>query len=75
MNSFLIAITVVCPLLIYMMVGAGIQKLGIMSKENFKALNTMIFKIFIPLGVFFDIYETNQFTEKIKSLFFKNKSA
>ena len=59
MNSFLIAITVVCPLLIYMMVGAGIQKLGIMSKENFKALNTMIFKIFIPLGVFFDIYETN----------------
>lgn len=59
MGSLQLAASVVTPLLVYMVVGGIIRKLGIMSVENFKALNTMIFKALIPLALFFDIYRAD----------------
>lgn len=56
MGSFMMAVTVVSPLLVYMVIGALIRKCGIFSVDNFKSLNVMIFRVFIPLALFRDIY-------------------
>lgn len=57
MDNFLLAVKVVLPLLIYMAVGFMTRKRGIFSAENFRALNRMTFRIFMPLTLFFNIYE------------------
>ncbi|NBJ92445.1 AEC family transporter [Parablautia muri] len=57
MDNFLLAAKVVLPLLIYMAVGLMVRKRGIFPAENFKALNSMTFRIFMPLTLFFNIYE------------------
>lgn len=59
MENFTIAVAVVLPLLIYMTVGKFIEKLHILSKDHFKAMNGMIFRIFIPLNLFVSVYESN----------------
>lgn len=59
MENFTIAAAVVLPLFIYMVVGKLIEKLHILSQDNFKAMNGMIFNIFIPLALFFNIYSVD----------------
>lgn len=59
MDSFWLAARVVTPLLIYMLVGGLVKKMKFMTQENFKALNKMIFQVFIPLALFFDVYEAD----------------
>lgn len=59
MNSFIMAAEVVLPLIVYMSVGVLIQRRKIMSKEYFKVLNNMIFKVLIPLTLFFNVYEVD----------------
>lgn len=59
MDSFLLAVSVVLPLLIYMMVGMLIRRLGILSEDHLKAMNRMIFKSMIPLALFFSVYRAD----------------
>ncbi len=56
MSSFQIALQVVAPLMIYMVIGILIRKAGICTVENFKALNQVLFRVFIPLSLFFSVY-------------------
>lgn len=59
MDSFMLALFVVLPLVVYMAVGGLIQKFCIFSKENFKALNGLNFKVFIPLTLFVNVYRAD----------------
>ena len=59
MNSFMLALSVVLPLVVYMTVGGLIRRFSIFSKENFKTLNGLIFKIFIPLTLFMNVYRAD----------------
>ena len=59
MESLIVAIKVVYPLMIYMMIGWFIKKRGIMNKDHFKTVNETVFKVILPIGIFFDIYETD----------------
>lgn len=49
----------VTPLLVYMVVGVLVKRLAIMTEDNCKALNSMIFRILIPLMLFCSIYEAD----------------
>lgn len=69
MESFFLAASVVVPFVVYMAVGGLIRKLGILAKDQFKALNTMIFRIFIPLTLFFNVYDAD-LGETVKPVFF-----
>lgn len=57
MESFRLATSVVLPLVIYMVVGSCLRKMRIISLDACKEMNSAIFKIFIPLSLFFNIYE------------------
>lgn len=59
MEYFMLAVSVVLPLLIYMLVGALIKYLRIFEEETFKAVNRMIFRIMIPLALFFSVYRAD----------------
>lgn len=59
MESLILAASVVFPLLVYMVVGGLARKCKIMTEEQFKAFNGMIFRIFIPLALFFDVYKSD----------------
>lgn len=59
MESFSLAFSVVFPLLVYMVIGGIIRKLNIYSYENFRSLNGLIFKLFIPLSLFIDVYKAD----------------
>ena len=59
MNSLKLALSVVLPLLIYMLVGIFIRKTKILREDHLRALNRMIFKIMIPLALFFSIYRAD----------------
>ncbi len=52
MQAFTLSSGVVIPLMIYMLIGFFIRTAGIFSRENFKALNQMLFRILIPLSLF-----------------------
>lgn len=58
MHSLLLAVNVVIPLIVYMLVGVFIRKCNILYEEHFKKLNEMIFRILIPLTLFFDVYSS-----------------
>lgn len=59
MEYFMLAVSVVLPLFVYMLVGVLIKHLGILGEENLKAVNRMIFNIMIPLALFFSVYRAD----------------
>ncbi len=69
MESFFLAASVVVPFVVYMAVGGLIRKLDILTVDHFKAMNTMIFRIFIPLTLFFNVYDAD-LGETVKPVFF-----
>ncbi len=56
MHGIELAFNVVIPLIIYMGVGVLIRGIGLFSEDTLKEMNDVIFKVFIPLSLFFDIY-------------------
>ena len=62
MNNLMMSLEVVMPLIVYMAVGALIRKGGLLKEEQFKAMNNVIFKVFIPLALFTDIYNQAYWT-------------
>ncbi|MDO4492217.1 MAG: AEC family transporter [Lachnospiraceae bacterium] len=69
MESFNLALSVVVPMLVYMVTGAIIKKLGIFHPDQFRALNTMLFKVFIPLSLFCNVYATDLRTVIVPDIF------
>ncbi len=59
MQGFNLAFGVVVPLIVYMGIGMLIRALGLFSEDSLKEMNTVIFKVFIPLSLFFDIYSAD----------------
>lgn len=69
MGSFLLALNLVIPLLVYMLVGMLIRRRGILGEETLKQLNNMIFRILLPLSLFFDVYRSDLKTSVQPRLF------
>ena len=65
MESFFIALSVVGPLVVYMLIGIMLRRLNICSAGSFREFNQVLFRVFIPLSLFFsassaDVSETIQ---------------
>ena len=59
MQSFYIALSVSVPLIVYMTIGMLIRRFGIFSRDQFTALNGMLFRVFIPILVFMEVYRAD----------------
>lgn len=54
----MLAVSVVFPLFLFMLLGFWIRKQKILSRDTLKSMNTMIFKILIPITLFMNIYQS-----------------
>ena len=59
MESLILAFEVVFPLFLLMAVGYVINLLKLCNEENFKVMNKLVFKIFLPVLLFYNVYKTN----------------
>ena len=59
MEHIFIAVEVVLPLMVYMAVGMLTRRLSVVSGDHFKVINRMIFRILMPLTLFFNIYDAD----------------
>lgn len=59
MDQFLLSFYIVFPLFFYILAGFCIRRLGLMDTPSFTKLNQTIFKIFIPLMLFINIYQAD----------------
>lgn len=59
MESFLVAVRVVVPMALMMGVGAVMRMAKITDRTTMKKVDQMIFKVFMPLLMFYNIYTTD----------------
>lgn len=65
MTSIVLALEVVAPLCIMMLIGYGIRKAQWVDEHSLNVMNRLVFKIFLPILVFMNVYRLN--LEEIKS--------
>ena len=58
MQNFLISFEVIFPIFLLMVIGFFLRKINILSESTTKQLNNAIFRVFLPVMVFKNIYES-----------------
>lgn len=58
MDSFWVALNAVLPFLLYIAFGYGVQHTKLVDEEFLNRLNTMVFKCFFPILMFYNVYKT-----------------
>lgn len=58
-DSFLVALWVVTPMVLLMAVGAVVRKAGLIDRPTMKSVDKLTFRLFMPVLLFKNIYETN----------------
>ena len=59
MESIKLSFQAVMPIFMLMLIGFLIKKLGFLDKKSIGVINKLIFKIFLPVLLFYNIYSTN----------------
>lgn len=59
MDTIVLALNVVIPLLLLMLAGVGARKLNILTDEYIKGLNVFIFRMLLPILMFVNVYQTD----------------
>lgn len=59
MNSFYLAFSVVCPLFLMMALGYLLRKLGFFNERLLNELNSLCFKVFLPILLFINVYQSD----------------
>lgn len=59
LDSFLAALRVVLPMVLLMALGAGARTAGVVDRAAMRSMDKLIFRLFMPLLLFKNIYETD----------------
>lgn len=59
MESLKLSFESICPIFLLMLLGYVLKNLKMASKENFDAINKLVFKAFLPVLLFYNIYKTD----------------
>ena len=59
MSNFYLSFSVVFPLFCMMALGYGLKRVGILKATTTKELNKLCFKVFLPMLLFLNIYNSN----------------
>ena len=63
MNSFLFAISAVAPIMIMVAIGYLIKKIKLANADIAKALNRLVFRVFLPCMLFLNVYKMDSIGE------------
>ena len=59
MESFKLSFNSILPIFILMIIGYFLKKIKITDKNGFDTVNKMVFKVFLPVLLFYNIYKTD----------------
>ena len=59
MQSFILAVEAIIPIFILLLVGYFLKCIKITDKKGFDAMNTLGFKVFLPVLLFYNIYKND----------------
>ena len=59
MDSLILALKVVFPLFFLMAAGYIVNLLKLCNESGFSVMNKLVFKVFLPFLLFYNIYQTN----------------
>lgn len=62
MSSFLLSLNAVFPLFILMLIGYLAKKIKLIGETTISQMNKMVFKLFLPLLIFLNVYSTTKET-------------
>ena len=57
MDSFIFAVNAVSPLIIMALIGYTLRRFGVITDNVSKALNKLVFKVFLPCNLFLSVYK------------------
>ncbi len=63
MSTFLFAINAVLPLVILITIGYILKITKLCSEDFFKQANTLVFKLFLPVNLFYNVYKVNSLSD------------
>lgn len=61
MESLALSIKAVAPIFLLMLTGYVLRALGVADKKGFDTVNKLVFKAFLPVLLFYNIYKTQSF--------------
>lgn len=59
MENFLLALSVIFPIFINLALGYFMMRLNILDDHSVNKINSSVFKVFLPLLLFYNVYSTN----------------
>ena len=59
MQNFLLALSVIFPIFINLVLGYVMMRLNILDDHSVNKINASVFKVFLPLLLFYNVYSTN----------------
>ena len=59
MQSFILALEAITPIFILLLVGYFLKCIKITDKKGFDVMNTLGFKVFLPVLLFYNIYKSS----------------
>lgn len=57
MDSFIFAVNAVLPLILIVMIGYLIRRIGLIPEDASRTLNKLVFRVFLPCMLFLNVYE------------------
>ena len=60
-NSFIFAINAVSPILLTVIIGYVLKKAALLTTDLAKAINKLVFRVFLPVMLFNNIYKISDF--------------
>lgn len=61
MEDIIFALNAVLPIILTIAVGYVLKKIGLVSDDTAKKLNTLVFKVFLPVMLFLNVYKIESF--------------
>ncbi len=61
MDSLIFALNATLPIILMVIVGYFLKRIGLISKDLAKGMNTLVFKVFLPVMLFLNIYKVESF--------------
>ena len=58
MDSLLLSFNAIAPIFLLMLLGYVLKSLNVADKKTFDTINKLVFKIFLPILLFYNIYKT-----------------
>lgn len=61
MQDLIFALNAVLPIILMIIVGYFLKKIRLLEEENAKKLNTLVFRVFLPIMLFLNVYKIQDF--------------